>query len=45
MQYECVECGTMARVGSPESEVHRPCPKCETTTLWEPAFEGQGVSF
>lgn len=45
MQYECVDCGTMTRVGSPEEEVRRECPVCETVTLWEPAFEGQGVSF
>lgn len=45
MQYECVDCGTMTRVGSPEEEVRRECPVCETITLWEPAFEGQGVSF
>ncbi|GAA0207107.1 MULTISPECIES: hypothetical protein [Halobaculum] len=45
MQYECVDCGTMTRVGSPEGEVRRECPVCETVTLWEPAFEGQGVSF
>lgn len=45
MQYECVDCGTMTRVGSPEEDVRRECPMCETVTLWEPAFEGQGVSF
>lgn len=45
MQYECVECDTMTRVGSPESTVRRECPVCETVTRWEPAFEGEGVSF
>ena len=45
MQYECVECGTMTRVGCPEGEVHRECPVCDTVTSWEPAFEGEGVSF
>ncbi|SHG73252.1 hypothetical protein [Halobaculum gomorrense] len=45
MQYECVDCGTMTRVGCPEGTVQRECPVCETVTAWEPAFEGEGVSF
>ncbi|QLG27772.1 hypothetical protein HUG10_09490 [Halorarum halophilum] len=45
MQYECTECGQLTRVGHAEGAVERECPVCDALTRWEPAFEGEGVSF
>lgn len=45
MQYECVNCGQMTRVGHADGAVELECPVCESVTRWEPAFSGEGVSF
>jgi hypothetical protein len=46
MQYECSGCGHLLRLGPTEREtVVRTCPACEEPARFEPAFEGEGVSF
>jgi len=46
MQYECSECGHFTRFGLVEREVFATtCPACEEYSRFEPAFEGEGVSF
>lgn len=47
-QFECSECGQMARFMEIEqSMLRRRCPVCETETCWTVAFDesDQGVSF
>ena len=44
--FECTVCGTMINLGRFEqSALRQECPECSEETLWEAAFEGEGVSF
>ncbi|MFB6195992.1 MAG: hypothetical protein ABEI80_07450 [Haloplanus sp.] len=46
MRYECPACGHLARFEMAERDVFpRTCPACEEFVEFEPAFEGEGVSF
>ncbi|WP_251342928.1 hypothetical protein [Haloplanus halophilus] len=46
MRYECRECGHFARFEFAERDVFATtCPACESYAEFEPAFQGEGVSF
>ncbi|MFB6101442.1 MAG: hypothetical protein ABEJ73_02640 [Haloplanus sp.] len=46
MRYECSACGHFARFEAVEQDVFvTTCPACEKSVRFEPAFEGEGVSF